>query len=164
MITFIDILGYFIAYVFICVILNVLQTVIRLQLDKTDLHLPKIKWPKSRKYTGKESPIYEVFKDRTGKYYIRKWKLDWHGDLNIVSCFLFPILCEWFTWEYVDCGEYFLCESTSELEDYTESQIENIWETKYAEAVDEHNVWLSERTSEEEQLNKLNEKFNRNWV
>lgn len=162
MITFIDILGYFILYGFICVILNVLQMVIRLSFDKTDL--PKIKWPKSRKYTGKETPIYEVFKDQNGEYWIRKWKLDWNGDLNIVSCFLFPILCEWLTWEYVDCGEFFLCESVSELEIYTESQIEANWENQYAEATEEHTTWLSERTSEEEQLNKLNEKFNRNWV
>ena len=162
MLNFLDILQYLIAYVLICMLLNVLQMVIRLALDKTDL--PKIKWPKSRKYAGKESPIYEVFKDHNGEYSIRKWKLAWWGDLNILSFFTFPILCEWLTWTYVDCGEYFLCESASELEVYTESQIENIWETKYAEDVDEHNVWLTEQTSEEEQLNKLNEKFNRNWV
>lgn len=162
MTTFIDILGYFIVYGFICVLLNTTQMTIRLAFNK--LKLPKIKLPKSRKYTGKETPIYEVFKDHNSEYFIRKWKLDWRGDVNLISYFLFPILCEWVIWEYVDCGEYFLCDNASVLEEYTESQIEMTWETCYTEHLEEINKWAAEAKLKENHLNKLNEKFNRNWI
>lgn len=156
----IDCIPYVAIWCFGCAILNCLQMAIMSSANKS----LKIKLPKSKKYRTKDTPIYEVFKTSDGEYAVRKWELDWDWDFNILNVFLFPILIEWYVWRYVERMEFFLCESKDQLENYTEDQIQTIWEDRYKECMDEHKEWESERNQETNNLNRLNAKFNRNWI
>jgi hypothetical protein len=161
MIDIFDFIGYFAAWCLICTILNVIQMIIYSSLN-FEKNL-KIKLPKRKKFKEKETPIYEVFKTSDNEYAIRKWELDWSSDFYVLNVFLFPIFIEWFIWKYVERTEFFLCEEKDQLANYTEDQIQTIWEDRYKEYKEEVDGWESEHTQESNNLDRLNTKFNKNY-
>jgi hypothetical protein len=143
-----------------CLILNTAQMCI---YSSTKINPPKIRLPKRKKFQIKETPIYEVFKTNDGSYAIRKWELDWDRDIYMLNVFLFPIMFEWYIWKYVERIEFFLCEEKDQLVNYTEDQIQTIWEDRYKEYKEEVEGWESEHTQESNNLDRLNTKFNKNY-
>lgn len=129
----------------------------------------KIRLPKNKKYLIKKTPIYELSDDNLlGEYCINKYQLQYSENykFTIINIFLFPILFNFQSFEYVDVGYHInICDNELKelLENPSPTLLEEIFEKNHTEIQQLDDEYRLDEEEKEKKVNILNTHFNQNY-
>jgi len=127
----------------------------------------KIKLPKAKRFIGRHTPIYEIYR-KHGGYYVRKFVLDYHQEFTIYDLWIFwPT--DFYKYYYKQVGEYWIHNHRKDVDDdfITNSLTgtpESLYERYDAEYQEKYNIDNIKTTKLTDKLNSLNSTFNSNYI